>query len=86
MSKRFAKILELKDGRQVLLAKRWNPEEEAYEVSIEVSIEDLGELRVKPIFTKEEEALKFMENYTEADGEKWVASIVKMWAPSETEN
>jgi hypothetical protein len=76
MSK-FAKLIELEDGEQVLLTLNYNDEDDNYEVEVRTDLEGVT-ASIKLGFNKEDKALKVLDRYSKEDALKYRNQMVTM--------
>ena len=76
MSK-FAKLIELEDGEQVLLTVNYNDEDDNYEVKVRTDLNG-ATASIKLGFNEEDKALKLLEKYTKKDATKYRKQMVEM--------
>ena len=69
MSK-FAKLIELEDGEQVLLTLNYNDEDDNFEVEVRTDLEGVT-ASIKLGFNEEEKALNMLEKYNEDSAIKY---------------
>lgn len=76
MSK-FAKLIELEDGEQVLLTLNYNDEDDNYEVEVRTDLEGVT-ASIKLGFNKEDKALNVLGKYSKKDALKYRNQMVTM--------
>lgn len=76
MSK-FAKLIELEDGEQVLLTVNYNDEDDNYEVEVRTDLEGVT-ASIKLGFNKEDKALSVLDKYSKKDALKYRNQMVTM--------
>ena len=76
MSK-FAKLIELEDGEQVLLTVNYNDEDDNYEVKVRTDLNG-ATASIKLGFNEEDKALRVLEKYTKKDATKYREQMVEM--------
>jgi hypothetical protein len=76
MSK-FAKLIELEDGEQVLLTLNYNDEDDNYEVKVRTDLNG-ATASIKLGFNEEDKALELLEKYTKKDATKYREQMVEM--------
>ena len=76
MSK-FAKLIELEGGEQVLLTVNYNDEDDNYEVKVRTDLNG-ATASIKLGFNEEDKALGILEKYTKKDATKYREQMVEM--------